>query len=774
MYIDIKNQIMALLYTSGDIDNRVNRLSRSIKEQIENTEMDIRETYGISKDKIEITEKLLDRNLKFLEMVPKIKEQDKLAISIVELEKIEDVTDEMIRVPVSELKLYSYLYMKHKNIEKVKGVLIFKSIYSNKIIEKEYEYEKSDVELFFKSSLDKYFKWVELTDKWTKDRNKSIKKLKFPFKEYRAGQEKLAKNTYLTIVHNQKMFAQAPTGVGKTISTIFPAIKAIGENKIDKIFYLTAKTVGARVAEESFELMKEQDLKFRNITLTAKDKVCLKPGANCNPVSCEYAQNYYGKVNDVIYEILKNETKFTRRIIEKYAEKYKVCPFELSLDLSLYSDGIICDYNYVFDPNVYLRRYFEENKKCNCVFLIDEAHNLVDRARNMYSAELNYKILNTSLEECSPSFPDVSNRIIDILDEIAFYEECGIDGVYSNVNKPENLINCVKSLSDSLSALFNKNKNRKIEGLDKLNELNSMCNKFINISQIYDENYIFYIENNENISIKLFCIDPSKNLRECYKRGRASIIFSATLSPIEYFRDVLGGDLDNYRMTLDSPFKEDNRKILIADNISTRYKDRDKSYDKIVEQIYSVVSARVGNYMIFLPSFDYMNKVKDKFNTKYPGVLTIKQENSMSEIEREVYLAKFDGKPKETMVSFNVISSIFSEGIDFKGELLIGAIVVGVGLPMICLERNIIKDYFQRKNGFGFDFSYTFPGLNRVVQAAGRVIRTDNDKGIILLIDDRFSTDKYNNLFPKDWKEKYTVKNSDSTLSIVEEFWKTT
>lgn len=772
MYIGLKHDLMSLLYTSGDIDNRTSKITKTMLEKMEKIEDEIKDTYNVQRNRVELKEEIFEKNLRFSEMVPEIIGKNTLVKPVVIIEDFEEISDEMLRVPLAELKLYAHLYMNLKKIETIDLLIVFQHIDYIDTIEKKFTFELKEINEFFYESVEKYLKWNELTSKWTKERNNSIKPLKFPFKQYRDGQEKLARSTYITIAQEKKMFAQAPTGVGKTISTIFPAIKAVGENKIDKIFYLTAKTIGAKVAEESFEKMRTQGMKFRNITLTAKDKVCFKPNAKCNPVSCEYAKNYYGKVNDVIFEMLENENTFTRQMIEEYARKYKVCPFELSLDLSLYSDAIICDYNYVFDPNVYLKRYFEDGMKCNCAFLIDEAHNLVDRARNMYSAEFSKKTLITALEVCQAKFPAIEKLILNVLAEVTTYEDRCMNGEFSSKEMPHKLANSISSLSDSLTALFHKSKNKNVEDFDKLGELNTACNQFVNIAEMYDEYYMFYLENKEDTVFKLFCIDPSNNLKKAYKRGKSAIIFSATLSPLTYFRDILGGDKESYGMVLDSPFDVKNREILVVDNISTRYKDREKSYDQIVEQIHSVVEGKMGNYMVFLPSFDYMNKLKERFNIRYPEIKTIKQETSMTELEREVYLSNFETKPKKTLVSFNVISGIFSEGIDFKGDMLVGAIIVGVGLPMICLERNVIKDHFQAKNGYGFDFSYTFPGLNRVVQAAGRVIRTDNDRGIIMLIDDRFGTHKYKSLFPKEWSNHYSVKNAETTKNIVDRFWK--
>lgn len=771
MYINIKHNVMSLLFTSGDIDNRTKTIPKRLIAKSNEVEKQINEEYNIQLNKVDITKEFNNKQVRFAEMIPIVENSNTLIKGLALIDAFEEITEEMIKIPLSELKLYAYLYMTHKKLNNIDIILIFEDIEVRERIKKIFAFTYEEIEDFFNETMENYLKWIDLTTKWNKERNESIKPLKFPFKQYRVGQEKLAKGTYVTIAQNKKMFAQAPTGVGKTISTIFPSVKAVGENKIDKIFYLTAKTIGAKVAEESFDKMREQGLKFRNITLTAKDKVCFKGDAKCNPVSCEYARNYYGKLNNVILTMLENEYVFTREVIDDYARKNKLCPFELSLDLSLYADAVICDYNYVFDPNVYLKRYFSEGAQCNCTFLIDEAHNLVDRARNMYSAEINTKVLTNALEVCTGEFSGISTLILDVLKIINMYEQQCIRNEYSSVEFPSDLTDSIVKLSEQLSALFHRSKYTKSNDFNKLSDLYTMCNHFANISELYDDCYTFCIEQRESTILKLLCIDPSRNLKRGYEKGKSAIIFSATLSPLGYFKNILGGDKDSYGVMLDSPFDIKNREILVVDNISTKYKDREYSYDAIVEQINAVISCKTGNYMVFLPSFEYMNKVKERFNIKYPNIKTISQDNIMSELEREVYLFKFKSKPTQTMVSFNVISGIFSEGIDFKGDKLIGSIIVGVGLPMICLERNVIKDYFQQQNGYGFDFAYTFPGINRVVQAAGRVIRTENDKGIIMLIDDRFKTAKYRSLLPKEWSNHYNVHSPEQSKKIIEDFW---
>lgn len=770
MLIRIKHDISQLLFHSGDIDNTKKRTSAKLIEKIASIEDDIKQTYNINSEKISLDLTYNDRKITFVEAAPVIANTQKLATPLV-VENLVENYDDKLESTLSELKLLAYIYMTQYNLDSIELLVILSD-------EKGIQYEESahslsitEITEFFNSTIDTYLRWIELTKHWRLDRNTSIKTLQFPFKEYRGGQEKLARGVYSTISQNKMLFAQAPTGIGKTMSTLFPSIKAIGEEKIEKIFYLTAKTIGAKVAEDSFDKMRQQGLKFRNVSITAKDKICCNPTGQCNPQSCEYACNYYGKLTHVLYEMLENEETFTREVIEQYAHKYTVCPFELSLDISLYADAIICDYNYVFDPNVYLKRYFEADK-CDAVILIDEAHNLVDRSRSMYSAEMTKKLIDNALLFSKDNLPDVEEILLKILIIIDNYEEQSKNSpnnAYTSKVFPGELHKAISKLCESLFVLFRyHNKNGEY---NKLLDIYSAANQFLTISELFDEHYIFYIDFNDSVLLKLFCIDPSYNLSQRYNKVKSTIIFSATLSPYQYFKETLGGRDDSYALCLNSPFDVKNREIFMIDNVSTRYKDREKSYDIITDYIGGIVNEKTGNYMVFLPSFDYLKKVKEKFNRKYPIINTIQQDTMMSEAERELYLDNFKENPVDTLVSFNVISGIFSEGIDLTDDKLIGSIIVGVGLPMICLERDLIKDFFQAKNGNGFDFAYTYPGISKVIQSAGRVIRTDSDKGIIALIDDRFGTNKYKAILPQEWNNYKTICTIEEAKFATAYFW---
>lgn len=670
----------------------------------------------------------------------------------------------------AQAECYAYIYAVQNNLEHIGVQITYYNINTDETKKLRKEFNLKELEVFFFDLLDRYYIWANFLKDWRIKRNSSIKNLSFPFKYYRKGQRELAVAVYGTIKEQKKIFVQAPTGIGKTISTVFPSIKAIGEGLISKIFYLTAKTITRSVAEEAVNKMVSDGLELKTVTLTAKDKICFKEKASCNPEECEFAKGHFDRANDALNEILNKENIMDREVIVEYSRKFNICPFEFSLDLALWADCIICDYNYVFDPRVYLRSFFDNEEEYT--FLIDEAHNLVDRSRQMFSAEL-YKQPFLELKKIMKT---KEPKIAKVLDKINSYmlklkKLCEEENVYIQKKEFEEIYPLLKRLIAESEEWLTKNNNS--EGYEQLLELYFNSLSFIRISEIYDDAYISYVEKEgSDVKIKMFCLDPSHLLRESIKRGKSAVLFSATLSPIDYFKDILGGSEKDYIMRLPSPFSLENRLILIANRISTKYKYRENSYLSIVDYINGVISCKKGNYIVFFPSYNYMKVVYEKFCEKYPRVNTMIQESNMLEEEKEKYLYKFKEKNEKGLVAFAVLGGIFSEGIDLKGDRLIGTVIVGVGLPQLCLERNIIMDYFNEKNNLGYEYAYIYPGMNKVLQAAGRVIRTEEDKGAILLIDERFGNTSYRTLFPKEWYPNISVRSVKDMQNNLVEFWR--
>lgn len=673
----------------------------------------------------------------------------------------------------AQAKCYGYIYCKKNELNKIGVQLTYYQMDTKEIKRFLKNYTLGELEQFFNFVVEEYLVWAKKLKNSYIKRDKSIEKLQFPFKEYREGQRKLAVSVYRNVEEGKGMFIQAPTGIGKTIGTLFPSIKAIREGHITKIFYLTAKTITRTVAEESLQKMRKQGLKIKSVTLTAKDKICFKEERICDPEKCEFSKGYFDRLNGARDEIFQ-EDNFSRGVIEKYAEKHKICPFEFSLELTNYVDCIICDYNYVFDPKVYLRGFLSEGN-VESAFLIDEAHNLVDRAREMFSATINKKEILELKKICKKDSPDISKKLNKINSAmISFRKKCEENNnQYVKSDKPEELGNLLREFVYHTERWLIENKNNEVEFKDRLLELYFNALSFIRVYDEYDERYITYAEKvYDDVNVKLFCLDPSKLLKEAMKRGKAFVAFSATLTPMNYFIDILGGDENSYRLKLKSPFKSENLCLLVDNKVSTKYNRREFTYLNIVEDVEEIIKGKIGNYIVFFPSYKYMNEVYSLFCDKNPKVNVICQKIGMSEEEKEEFLQTFSKEAEEGIVGFAVMGGIFSEGIDLTGEKLIGTIIVGVGLPQICLERNIISEYFNNKNNRGFEYAYIYPGMNKVMQAAGRVIRTEKDKGVVLLIDERFTYSSYKGLFPKEWEHYIICKNKVHVSKSLSEFWR--
>lgn len=669
----------------------------------------------------------------------------------------------------AQVKCYGYMYCIHNGLDNIDLQVTYYNIENKSTRILRQKFKICELEEFFFALINEYKSWASMEKKWMEIRNESIKNLKFPFEEYRQGQREFAVRVYKSIVDSKKCFAMAPTGTGKTVSTLFPAIKAMGEEKTSKIFYLTAKTITREVVNDTIRLMKKQKLNLRSITITAKEKICKMSEVNCNPDYCLYAEGYFDKINNALKEILNKYDDFSRKNIDEISEVYKLCPFELCLDLTMFSDIVICDYNYIFDPRVYLKRYFDV-KKTDFTFLVDEAHNLLDRSRNMYSAEIN----QDTFIKMKKIIGKKDKRILNLIKEIESYflEKSKVLDVMKEKYLVEN------ELPKALLELFNTLMKFMDEYLSRSNEENSdlldlyfEVNKFISISNFYDNNYkTIYSDELLGINIKLFCANPSDLIVEKINRSKSATIFSATLTPLNYYKEIYGSEDGDFIINLKSPFDVKNRLLMIGDNISTTYDKRKDTAEDIVEYIKACVECKDGNYMVFFPSYKYMELVYEKIRDKYADLNVIIQENNMSEEEKEEFLALFNNDNKETNVGFCVLGSHFSEGIDLTEDKLIGVIVVGVGMPQINRERDIIKEQLNENNK-GFDYAYVYPGMIKVLQAVGRCIRTSKDRGVILLLDNRYSTYRYKSLFPQEWNPYVRIKKPNDIKHLCENFW---
>lgn len=733
--------------------------------------------------------------------------------------------EQPVYVHKAQAMCYAYIYALQNHLDRIGVQMTYCNLDTEDIRYFREIWEWEDLYDWFELLIMEYKKWADWQIAWRKTRQESIAQLEFPY-PYREGQRKLVADVYRTIMRRKTLFIQAPTGVGKTISTIFPAVKAVGEGLADRIFYLTAKTITATVAKETFQILREHGYQAKIIQLTAKEKLCMcgEDGTEeleCNPVNCPYAKGHYDRVNDAVYELLQESDLFTREEIIAQARKHRVCPFELSLDVATWCDNILCDYNYVFDPNVYLKRFFQETPKEKYLFLVDEAHNLVDRSREMYSAQLYKedilavkKIMKLHNHAIARTLDKCNKAMLDFKRECETYSVCESVGVLT--------FHLMRLLSQ-MEEFFEKP--REFPDKKTVMDFYFELRNFVNIYDLVDENYVIYNELQEDgrFMIKLFCVDPSKNLQKCIDKSVSTIFFSATLLPINYYKRLLSTKEDNYAIYAQSTFDETQRLLAFGRDVSTKYTRRGPAeYAKIAQYIRAAIRGKEGNYMVFFPSYKMMQDVCEVFvsaeleNGKWDEVLlneesliceqdsegrmnaeiqafhldeivednigrsavidkqttlTITmQRSNMNEAEREEFLQSFEREDNGTLVAFCVMGGIFGEGIDLKNDRLIGAIIVGTGLPQISNEREILKQFYDKQGLSGFDYAFRYPGINKVLQAAGRVIRTQEDRGIIVLLDERFLQSDYDALYPREWKERIVGDVSQLEKEILH-FW---
>lgn len=730
-----------------------------------------------------------------------------------------DVTSltEPIPVHLAQAKCYAYMFLKElrekpegdsagkkkkkaaaaqkdrRPASSIKVQLTYVNLDTEQVRRLKQDYSWEELSGWYADLTGQYRRWAKYTVDHRKERQESIRKMAFPY-PYREGQRKLVASVYRTIEQKKNLFIQAPTGSGKTLSAVFPAVKAAGEGMGDRVFYLTARTITRTVAEDCFQLLQEKGLSFRVVTITSKEKVCpilpklrsedgdAKPP--CNPESCPYAKGHFDRVNDTVYELLMSGKNLRREEILKAAEEHRVCPFELTLDLTNWTDGIICDYNYVFDPAAKLQRFFGGESKTDDIFLIDEAHNLVDRGRDMYSADLYLEeftvlrvllkrnhtgiLLQKSLEECE-KFLEGEKK------EAAESRSCRKTDSIGDF--PARLMNLMGQIEKFLELPHSDEISEQVFGFYfRVQEFSGALDR-------YSDKYVMtgWIAEDGRFQLRAACMDPSTDLQACMDRGRSSILFSATLLPIGYYRSLISARTDDYAVYASSIFDPSKRKVLIGTDVSTRYQDRGPAaYRRIAEYIGRVTSARSGNYMVFFSSYRMMEDVKQAYEEiRREDTEVAMQQSRMTEKERETFLQRFTKKDEDeppagsrTLVGFCVMGSFFGEGIDLKGESLIGVIVVGAGIPQVGADREILKNYFDRRGMDGFFYSYTCPGMAKVLQAAGRVIRTEEDRGVILLIDERFSGRTYREMFPREWADAEYV-TLDNISPRLEQFWKT-
>ncbi|WP_270426071.1 ATP-dependent DNA helicase [Blautia intestinalis] len=683
-----------------------------------------------------------------------------------------ELMEEPVPVHRAQALCYAWIYLDEHEMEEIDVQMTYAHLDTEVIKRFRETLTRAELKQWYEELTDSYHRWLAYQIEWRKKRNESMENLEFPF-AYRKGQREMVSGIYHAISKKEQIFIQAPTGVGKTMSAVFPAVRAIGQGMAETVFYLTARTITRTVAQDAFEILRDRGLLFKVVTITAKEKLCFCDKPECDPEKCPYAKGHYDRINDAVYELWTTEQSFDRETLLRHAQKRQVCPFEMSLDLAIWMDGVICDYNYVFDPNVCLKRFFGENVSGNYLFLIDEAHNLVDRGREMYSASICLDDVIETRKFVKPYSQKLWKKLGKVKKQMEeLKQNCSEWKVQENAGVlPVSLL----SVQGELDQLLEEPPSQEL--VDGILDFYFEVRDFLNISELVDDNYVVYTAFGEDGRFyeKLFCVNPAENLQKCLDKGNSTVFFSATLLPLQYYRKMLSTRSENFGMYVESPFEQSKRLLMICRDVSSKYTRRGyEEYHKIAEYIARMSWQKKGNYMVFFPSYRLMEDVyqvyQDEFSVSW--VRCISQHASMTELEREEFLNEFTEESEETLVGFCVMGGIFSEGIDLIGDRLIGTAVVGTGLPQVSCEREILKDYYDEKGEQGFDYAYRYPGMNKVLQAAGRVIRTKEDTGTILLLDERFLNRDYRNLFPGEWSNAGTC-----TLGNVEKylqaFWNT-
>ena len=696
----------------------------------------------------------------------------------------EEITEDWNPCHWAQGMLYAAIYGRQEGLERLAVRLTYYQIDTDQIFRFTRRFSLEELESFFDGLLKDYLPWARRELDWVSRRNESLQAMPFPFAAYRPGQRALAGEVYKACMAGRsegnkggtRLFCQAPTGIGKTMSSLFPALKAMGSGQAEKIFYLTARNTTQAAAEDAVARLRAADpgLALRNVTLTAKEKACLckdeEGRPSCLPERCPYADGYYDRVKDALAALLDGGASFDRTALARAAEQFKVCPFELGLDLSERCDLVGGDYNYLFDPVVHLRRFFDGAGEW--VFLIDEAHNLPDRARAMYSAEFDKSslteakralgkgksALKTALTRADKAFLEVRKRV----------EENGEKGTLFQKELPEELCRPLGALQASLQEWLEENPEGEAHGV--LLDLYFRVQDMTRAAERYDGHFITQLSAyGSELRFCILCLDPAPFVDASLACGRAAALFSATLTPPGYYRSVLGCP-DARAVALRSPFPSEHLGLFSLP-ISTRYRDRDQSVAAVSDALAAMARGRVGNYLAFFPSYAYLKQVWEDFAARYPEIETLVQESGLDDAGRAAFLERFAEHPDTTLLGFGVMGGIFGEGVDLTGDRLIGCAVVGVGLPQVNPRQEVLRRYYDETAGTGFDYAYRFPGMNKVLQAAGRVIRTPEDKGVVVLLDDRFSAPEYARLFPPHWAHLKALPDAKELEKELGRFW---
>ncbi len=686
--------------------------------------------------------------------------------------------------------------------ESLNLALVYIAVDSEDIVYKKRTVSFKEINDFFELTVKKYYTKMQGWLSWKEIRNTSIQQTGFPFNSLRDGQKQMMREVLGIMRDKGSLLAQAPTGIGKTMGTLFPALKALSANYIQKVFYATAMIATRDVAANSLKILRNNGMAIRSIVLSSKEKSCLQPDLFCDQTICPFAVDYYERLPDAMQDLFKYQD-ITPDIVSQIATKHQVCPHELSLDISDFCDVVIGDYNHVFDPQASIKRIIRSQDEI-CGLLIDEAHNLPSRAREMFSAQISEESIKDAIEILrfpSLNFLPKYNDLLESFHQILmFFDEILL--VFENNQKPkqnsfflpseekwlidDNFIG-VKSKPIPFLKLINRtieltryflDDQKMFDGRQTILKAWFDLMYFVRIADFYyDKAYltVFRADNKKQISCYLLALDAARHITDVYQNKHPIIFFSATMSPLHYYHSLLNSKFKEFPsevLSLDSPFEPSNRFLSSAINFSVKYKDREKSMPYILRLILRICKKKQGNYLIFVPSFQYLEQLK-KMLRKYKASENehlVYQDRNMTHKMKQDFLSHYENFGEHTLIGFAVLGSHFNEGIDLEGEKLSGVFVIGTGIPQISPERELMTQYYAEHFEGGRAFGYQYPGFNRVQQAIGRLIRSESDTGIAILIDDRYANPEWNTIFPNDWHVKNYL-DPDDLVNDIEIFW---
>ena len=776
------HQIVDFLFRSGDIDDRIYNTS----SMLEGTRL-----HKFYQDR-QGNNYLKEYYLKYIfyvddyELIVDGRSDGIILGPIVTIEEIKTTIDDLDHFfkenemwHLAQAEFYAYIYAKNNNLNKINVSLMYFSQNKKDRLKKIYNYDFDILEQKIYCYLNDYLSYQKTFLIKERIRDESLKNLSFPFPFIRNGQNELIESTIECVLNHTSNFVEASTGIGKTISTLYGSLCLMKDKRIDKIFYSTPKNSGFLSALNALNIFKNKDVRLTSVEIIAKDKACLnkKRIGKCNPDECKFTIGYYDKLKEVIKEIVLNNDIIDANLIKKYALKYTMCPFELSLDLSLLADVIISDYNYLFDPISQLKRYFESpDKQYKMIALIDEAHNMVNRSVDMFSSILSSSSFFKALTDLKKIRNKQIMKIYNSLEEyFNYYLEFDFSEQKEFILDSLNIdfVLRLKKYNEEIKKYRLKHKKFKSENVDNFNR---DLYRFLLIYDYYikyKDQYKLFIrsEKEDEITLNMMCLDASKFIVSSLNHFEGSIFFSATLSPIDYYINLIVNNNNNVKtLSLPSPFKKENFKVLVDNSTSFIYKDRLLTIDKIRDYILTFSKKRKGNYMVFCPSYKYLETLK--LVLKDDDLNIIYQEKNMTNVSKDLFLNEFKEKVNKTTVGVVVLGGIFSEGIDLVGDRLNGVIILGIGLPSISFENELKKEYYNSLSYNGFEYAYINVGINKITQALGRLIRSENDKGIALLIDYRYKNKTYIPLFNDKWSNHKVIKNKYELEDELDKFYK--